>query len=202
MSRFVVALTIALLASVVLSGCTSSDEPAVRAKPEPEPLDEETAEVAASRGVAEKLKDENADEATPQVLLTALTYEWRTVPEKGLQVTLEFTNPVRTYERAKGYVFLIAQGTASGSQIRSVYPWNTTFVEGLPEDYTDGTHLLYRDRQEVRAVIPYPGSSGYFETLKLLVFHENGRLLTNRTYELNITGVPGQSKTINPGFDL
>ena len=201
MSRFVVALAIALLACVVLSGCTSSDEPAVRAQPEPEPLDEEVAEAAASRGVAEKVQDGNddADEATPQVLLTALTYEWRTTPENGLQVTLEFTNPVRTYERARGYVFLIAQ---AGSQIRSVYPWNTTIVEGLPEDYTDGTHLLYRDRQEVRAIIPYPGSGGYFETLRLLVFHENGRLLTNRTYDLNITGASGQSKTINPGFDL
>ena len=201
MSRFVVALAIALLACVVLSGCTSSDEPAVRAQPEPEPLDEEVAEAAASRGVAEKVQDGNddADEATPQVLLTALTYEWRTTPENGLQVTLEFTNPAGTYERARGYVFLIAQ---AGSQIRSVYPWNTTIVEGLPEDYTDGTHLLYRDRQEVRAIIPYPGSGGYFETLRLLVFHENGRLLTNRTYDLNITGVSGQSKTINPGFDL
>lgn len=201
MSRFVVALAIALLACVVLSGCTSSDEPAVRAEPEPEPLDEEVARVAASRGVAEKVQDDadDADEATPQVLLTALTYEWRTTPENGLQVTLEFTNPAGTYERARGYVFLIAQ---AGSQIRSVYPWNTTIVEGLPEDYTDGTHLLYRDRQEVRAIIPYPGSGGYFETLRLLVFHENGRLLTNRTYDLNITGVSGQSKTINPGFDL
>jgi hypothetical protein len=199
MSRFLVALTLALLTSLVLSGCTGSDEPAVRAEPEPEPLDEETAEVAASRGVAEKVQDDDANEAIPQVLLTELTYEWRTVPENGLQVTLEFTNPVRTYERARGYVFLIA---SAGSRVRSVYPWNTTIVEGLPEDYTDGTHLLYRDRQEVRALIPYPGSSGYFETLRLLVFHENGRLLTNRTYDLNITGVPGESKTINPGFDL
>ena len=201
MSRFVVALAIALLVCVAFSGCTGSDEPAVRAQPEPEPLDEEVAEAAASRGVAEKVRDDDddADEATPQVLLTALTYEWRTTPENGLQVTLEFTNPARTYERARGYVFLIAQ---AGSQIRSVYPWNTTIVEGLPEDYTDGTHLLYRDRQEVRAIIPYPGSGGYFETLRLLVFHEDGRLLTNRTYDLNITGVSGQSKTINPGFDL
>ena len=201
MSRFVVALAIALLVCVAFSGCTGSDEPAVRAEPEPEPLEEEVARVAASRGVAEKVQDgdDAAEEATPQVLLTELTYEWRTTPENGLQVTLEFTNPARTYERARGYVFLIAQ---AGSQIRSVYPWNTTIVEGLPEDHTDGTHLLYRDRQEVRAIIPYPGSGGYFETLRLLVFHENGRLLTNRTYDLNITGVSGQSKTINPGFDL
>ena len=202
MSRFVVTLAVALLASVVLCGCGGSDEPAVRADPEPDPLDEDVAKVAASRGVAEKVQEDDAEEAAPQVLLTALTYEWRTVPENGLQVTLEFTNPAGTYERARGYVFLIAQGTGSGSRISSVYPWNTTIVEGLPEDYTDGTHLLYRDRQEVRALIPYPGSGGYFETLKLLVFHDDGRLLTNRTYDLDITGVPGQSKTINPGFDL
>jgi len=202
MSRFVPALALALLACLVLSGCTGSDEPAVRAEPEPEPLDEETAAAAATRGVSPSVQAEDAAEATPQVVLSALTYEWRTVPENGLQVTLDFTNPVRTYERARGYVFLIAEATRSGSRISGVYPWNTTMVEGLPEDYTDGTHLLYRDRQEVRALIPYPGSGGHFETLRLLVFHENGRLLTNRTYNLNITGVPGESKTVNPGFDL
>ena len=72
----------------------------------------------------------------------------------------------------------------------------------LPEDYTDGAHLLYRDSQQVRAFLPYPRSDGSFETLRLYVFHENGKLLTNRTYELDFTGAPGEKRTVNPGFDL
>ena len=200
MSRFAVVLVFALVGCLMLAGCTGSEEPA--AKPAPEPLDEETTASAVTRGVSPKVHVDDADEAKPQVVLAELTYEWRTSPERGVQVTMEFTNPVRTYERARGYVFLVAESTMSGSRITGVYPWKVAMREGLPEDYTGGTHLLYRDSQQLRAFIPYTGSSGYYETLRLFVFHEDGRLLTNRTYDMKITGEQDESRTINPGFDL
>lgn len=200
MSRLTAVLMFVFLGCLIVAGCTtSSDEPAV--KPEPEPLDEETAAAARTRGVVYRDRDEAA-EATPQVVLSEMTYEWRTSPDRGLHVTLNFTNPADTYERARGYVFLIAESTRSGSLVQGVYPWNTRMDGNLPEDYTDGTHLLYRESQQVRAFLPYPRSDGHFETLKLYVFHENGKLLTNRTYELDFTGAPGEKRTVNPGFDL
>ncbi len=200
MSRLTVVLVLVFLGCLIVAGCTtSSDEPAV--KPEPEPLDEKTVAAAETRGVIVRDRDEAA-EARPQVILSEMTYEWRTSPDRGVHVTLKFTNPADTYERARGYVFLIAETTRSGSLIKSVYPWSINMDGNLPEDHTDGAHLLYRDRQEVRAFLPYPRSDGYFETLRLLVFHENGKLLTNRTYELNFAGAPGVKRTVNPGFDL
>ena len=199
MSRLIVVLAFVLLGCLIVVGCTSSDEPAV--EPEPESMDEETAVAARTRGVAERGRGDDT-EPRPQVVLSELTYEWRTSPDRGLHVTLDFTNPADTYERARGYVFLIAESASSGSPVRGVYPWNISMDGNLPEDHTDGTHLLYRDRQQVRGFIPYPRSDGYFETLRLYVFHENGRLLTNRTYELRFTGAPGETRTVNPGFDL
>lgn len=200
MSRLTAVLVFVFLGCLIVAGCTtSSDEPAV--KPEPEPLDEETAAAARTRGVVYRDPDKAA-EATPQVVLSEMTYEWRTSPDWGMHVTLNFTNPADAYERARGYVFLIAESTRSGSLVRGVYPWNTRMDGNLPEDYTDGAHLLYRESQQVRAFLPYSRSDGHFETLKLYVFHENGKLLTNRTYELDFTGAPGEKRTVNPGFDL
>ena len=199
MSRLIVALMLVFLGCLAVAGCTSSEDPAVET--EPEPLDEKTAAVARTRGVAEGGPGENS-EPRPQVVLSEMTYEWRTSPDRGLHVTLDFTNPADTYERARGYVFLIAESTRSGSLIRGVYPWNTSMDGNLPEDYTDGTHLLYRERQQVSAFIPYTRSDGHFEILRLYVFHENGKLLTNRTYDLTLTGTSGEKKTLNPGFDL
>ena len=168
---------------------------------EPEPLDEEAAAVAGTRGVARSERRDDM-EPKPQVVLSEMTYEWRVSPDRGIHVTLDFTNPADTYERARGYVFLIAESAVSGSPVRGVYPWNISMDGNLPKDHTDGTHLLYRERQQVRAFIPYPRPDGRFETLRLYVFHENGRLLTNRTYELDFTGAPGEAKKVNPGFDL
>ena len=199
MSKPIVVLAFALLGCLVVAGCTSSDEPAV--EPGPEPLDEEMAVAAGTRGVAGSERSDDM-EPKPQVVLSEMTYEWRTSPDRGLHVTLAFTNPADTYERARGYVFLIAESMRSGSPIKGVYPWNISMDGNLPKDHTDGTHLLYRERQQVRAFIPYPRPDGHFEILRLYVFHENGRLLTNRTYELDFTGAPGETKRVNPGFDL
>lgn len=199
MNRLIAVLVFVLFGCLILAGCTSSDEPAVES--EQEPLGEEATAAARTRGVADRGRSDDA-ELNPAVLLSEMTYEWRTSPDRGLHVTLDFTNPADSYERARGYVFLIAESTSSGSPAKGVYPWNISMEGDLPEDYTDGAHLLYRDTQQVRAFIPYPRSSGYFESLKVYVFSESGRLLTNRTYELGFTGAPGETRTVNPGFDL
>jgi hypothetical protein len=203
MSRFTVVMAFGLLACLVVSGCSSPSEERPVAQAEQEPLDEETAAAARTRGVARNPGENKAAEAKPQVVLSALTYEWRNVPERGIMVTMDFTNPANSYERARGHVFLVAESTLSGSHTMGVYPWNTTIGDnGLPDDYTDGTHLLYRDQQQVRGFIPYEPSDGHWETLRLFVFHEDGRLLVNRTYDLEITGEPNVKRTVNPGFDL
>ena len=134
MSRFAMVLVFALIGCLILAGCTASEEPA--AKPAPEPLDEETTASAVTRGVSPKAHVDDVDEAKPQVVLAELTYEWRTNPERGVQVTMDFTNPVRTYERARGYVFLVAESSMSGSRITGIYPWRTAMkvwaTESIP----------------------------------------------------------------------
>ena len=58
-----------------------------------EAMDEETAAAARTRGVARSPGEDEAAKAKPQVVLSALTYEWRTVPERGINVILDFTAP-------------------------------------------------------------------------------------------------------------
>jgi hypothetical protein len=198
----VVALVVVAAAGVMaLGGCSREGENA-RVGQEAPPVDEESARVARTRGV---VGDEgpDPDEVSPQVLLSEMRYEWRATPERGLLVELEFTNPADSYERAKGYVFLVAEYQVNGSAVETgIYPWNTRIVEGLPEDFSQGTHLLFRETQTVRAFIPYERGGGHYNTLKLHVYHEDGKLITNRTYELDITGEPGESGSFRPGFDL
>ncbi|MBN2564984.1 MAG: hypothetical protein JXB46_04670 [Candidatus Eisenbacteria bacterium] len=199
-----VVLTATLAGILLFSGCSRDDEQTQeRARTESVDIDEETAAAASTRAVPQEGYGDESD-PLPRVLLSELTYEWRTSPEKGLMVMLEFTNPADTYERARGYVFLIAEYEAYGGSIaeRGVYPWNTKMENGLPQDYTEGAHLLYRDEQAVRAFIPYGRSDGYCNRLKLYVYHEDGRLITNRTYDLDITGTPGETGSVKPGFDL
>jgi hypothetical protein len=187
--------------SLTLAGCSQTEEPP-RTRAENTPVDEQTAEAARTRGVAEEGYGDDTD-PVPRVLLSEMSYEWRVSPEKGLLVTLEFTNPADTYERARGYVFLVAEYEAYGSIAETgVYPWNTTMAGNLPEDYTDGSHLLYRDEQTVRAFIPFERADGYYNKLRLYLYHEDGRLITNRTYDLDIAGTPGDKGSFRPGFDL
>jgi hypothetical protein len=197
----VLLVIVAAVGAVTLVGCSRSDERA-GAREEAAPMDEQTAEAARTRGIA-RAGDEPEEEPVPQVVLSEMSYEWRTSPEKGLAVVMEFTNPADTYERARGYVFLVAEYQVNGSTVeRGVYPWNTRIVEGLPDDYREGTHLLYRDTQTVRAFIPYERADGYYNILRVHVYHEDGRLITNRMYELDITGTPGEKGSFRPGFDL
>jgi hypothetical protein len=200
MKGLIAVLAVFLVVALALSGC-SGDSGQTRDSGETAPLDEESAEAASTRGVS--TEDYGREESpAPKVVLETIAYEWRTSPDVGLAVTMEFVNPADTYERARGYVFLVAESSRLGSSSRSIYPWSARLDGDLPEEYTDGTHLLYRDEQTVRCFIPYEFGSGYFDKLRLMLFSEDGNLLLGRTYDLEITGEPRQSKTINPGFDL
>jgi hypothetical protein len=186
---------------LVMGGCSRTEDSA-QVSGEAPPVDEETAEVARTRGVARE-GGEDDPEPVPRVLLSEMSYEWRVVPEKGLMVVMEFTNPAETYQRAKGFVFLVAEYKVNASTAETgVYPWNTRMAEGVPEDFSAGSHLLFRDTQTVRAFIPYERADGCYNTLRVFVYHEDGRLITNRTYELDTTGEPGESGSFRPGFDL
>jgi hypothetical protein len=199
-----VAFAAALAGILLFAGCSGNeDQSRESASTGDVNIDEETAAAAGTRGVPQEGYDDESNPA-PRVLLSKLDYEWRTSPEKGLMVTLDFTNPADTYERARGYVFLIAEYEAYGGSIaaQGVYPWNTKMENDLPLDFSEGSHLLYREEQTVRAFIPYKRSEGYYNRLKVYVYHEDGRLMTNRSYDLDITGTPGESGSVNPGFDL
>jgi len=143
---------------------------------------------ARSRGVATSPADEN-DELQPLVVLDDIVYDWRVSPERSLHVTLGFINPNDTYERARGYVFIIASSRASSGAVYGVYPWNAELDDsGLPVDYMDGTHLLYRRDQDVKASIPYQNVSGYYDVLRIIVYSEEGDVLIDNTIDLEVTG--------------
>ncbi|MCD4690798.1 hypothetical protein K8S17_04985 [bacterium] len=193
---FLVALAVLL---AVAAGCSSGEEQGETGVP---PTDGEVAESAArveeteisraaqSRGVAVSGRDPDA-ELQPVIVLAQVTYEWRLSPQKGLHVTLEFINPNDTYERARGYVFAIANYRASASAVYGVYPWGTDIDDGgLPCDYSKGTHLLFRRDQDVRAFIPYENSQGFYDGLRVLVYSEDGDMLIDSTMDLEVSGEP------------
>ncbi len=155
---------------------------------------------ARSRGVAAIEADED-EGLQPVVVLQDIVYEWRVSPQRGLYVTLGFINPHDTYERARGYVFLIASSRASSGAVYGVYPWGIELGEdGLAADYMDGTHLLYRRDQEIRASIPYENATGYYDVLRILVYAENGDVLIDNTIDLEVSGEP--TGAVRPPVDL
>ncbi len=145
---------------------------------------------AQSRGVAVVEHDEGG-KLQPLVVLGEVVYEWRVAPERGLYVTLGFINPNDTYERARGYVFVIASSRASSGVVYGLYPWNAELGDdGLAVDYMEGTHLLYRRDQEVRGFIPYKNASGFYDVLRVLVYSEAGDMLIDNTMSLEVSGEP------------
>jgi hypothetical protein len=144
--------------------------------------------VEQSRGVA-TVERHDDDGLQPLVVLDEIIYEWRLTPQRGLQVSLGFLNPNDTYERARGYLFAIASSRASSGSVYGVYPWNAKMgSDGLPADYTEGTHLLYRRDQGVRAFIPYENASGFYDVLRVLVYSESGEVLIDNTVSLEVHG--------------
>ena len=198
---------LALLAALV--GCSGGGEGAESSVPEGEgQTGSVTADAgvltpspaARSRGVATIETDEDG-ELKPLVVLQDIVYEWRVSPERGLHVKLGFINPNDTYERARGYVFIIASSRASSGAVYGVFPWNAEIGEdGLAVDHTDGAHLLYRRDQDIRASIPYENASGYYDVLRILVYAEDGDVLIDNTIDLEISGEA--TGPIKPPADL
>lgn len=183
---------------VALAGCSGDDEVDAVEEQIEEIQSEETtsapsepaSEAAQSRGLPVDDSGEN-DGTEPMVVLNDLVYEWRTSPQRGLQVELEFINPYDTYERARGYAFVIASYGLSGGSVYGVYPWNAEIGEdGFPIDPTAGTHLLYRRDQNVRGFIPYENSEGFYNILQIIVYSEEGELLFTNRLDLDVTGDP------------
>lgn len=203
--RFLPLPAIGLAVLVALCGCggevegEAAPEADVAERSESRSAGRDASDAARSRGLP--VESEAGDEAVePEVLLGSMMYEWRVSPERGLYIQMEFVNPNITYERARGYVFAIASSSLDGSS--GVYPWDAALKDGEPEDYRDGTHLLYRDDQEVSAFIPYRGGVGYYDRLKLLVFDEDGELLIGQTYELDVDGSPSGPRRSEPALVL
>jgi len=208
-ARFALLLLVA--GCLVAAGCGGSEEETagveqggtagVEGAQVRRPLDEETEAAARGRGVPEVEAGEGP-RPTAKVLMTELTYEWRVQPDVGLHVVLSFMNQAAGQERARGYVFLIAKSIMPGYPVQGVYPWDAVVEGDEPTDYTDGTHLLFRDKQQIRAFVPYEETDGHYQTLRLMVYSEGGDLVINRSFDLEVTGTSGQSFTVNPDFDL
>jgi hypothetical protein len=145
---------------------------------------------ARSRGVPPHARRGDIDEAAPQIAVRGFDYEWRLEPDKGLHVRIDFVNTRQTYERARGYLFLVASSSTVPGIQPGVYPWDARFQEGYPESHTDGHRLLFREELEHRAFIPFRQGDGYFDRLKILVYHEDGTIAINLDYDLEITGEP------------
>jgi hypothetical protein len=201
-------LLFAVLLAVATGGCSTSGDDAATGSAEMEtenrvhePGEGGSSRAALARGVSTDDEGEDA-ELAPEIRLVEFTYEWRVSPKKGLQIDLSFENPHDTYERARGYVIVVAGYTSSGGAVRGVYPWNVELKDGLPDDYSNGSHLLFRREQEISAFIPYGNSEGYYDNLRLLIYTEEGELLNDQRYELDVTGAPTEVRKPKIQFSL
>ncbi len=206
--RLILILLLVVLLALTIGGCSGSEDDgaaveSTEAETEsPEDVQEEApSKSALARGVTAAAGEED-EEPSPEIQLANLTYEWRVSPKKGLQIRLSFENPYDTYERARGYVVAVAGYTKSNGAVTGVYPWNVELIDGLPSDYSDGAHLLFRRDQEIEGFIPYENSEGYFNNLRLLIYSEDGEKLRDQTYGLDITGKPTGVREPKPQFDL
>ncbi len=204
--RFI--LLLAILLAVTIGGCSASGDDAATESSgtETENTAQESEEGGSSRaalGRGVSTGDEEEDAAlSPEIRLVEFTYEWRVSPKQGLQVDLSFENPHDTYERARGYVFVVAGYTSSRGAVSGVYPWNAELRDGLPSDYSDGSHLLFRREQAISAFIPYENSEGYYDNIRLFIYTEEGDLLKDQHYELDVTGEPTGVRKPKVQFNL
>jgi len=178
------AVTCAMLLEVALAGCSGGGD----GEQGGGTSGSTASEAAASRGVAGEGVGETVP-AEPTIALDAVEYEWRNSPERGLEVWLHLSNPGKDTGRAKGYAFGIA-GSDSDPSVQGVYPWNATLTDGEPADFERGARLMYWDRTELSFFLPYKERAGCWNTLRLLVYGEDGRVIVNETHELPITGEP------------
>jgi len=178
------AVVLALVLVTALAGCSGGGD----TKQERGGSGSTASEAAASRGVAGEGAGETTD-AEPTVVVDAVEYEWRNSPERGLEVWLRLSNPGKDTGRAKGYAFGIA-GSDSDPSLQGVYPWNATLKDGQPADFQRGARLMYWDSTELSFFLPYKERAGCWNTLRLLVYGEDGSVIVSETHELPITGEP------------
>jgi hypothetical protein len=200
MTRKLLIALVVLIATLAVCSCSRESSESADASDTDSPrrtgarrVDDGSAELsdaARGRGVAPRGDREAEEEVEPQIAIRGFTYEWRLEPEKGLHVRISFVNTRDTYARARGYLFVVASSNTMPSVTPGVYPWDARFEGGYPEKHTDGNRLLFRDELDTRIFIPYRGDEGYYDYLKIIVYHEDGGTVIDLDYELDVTGEP------------
>jgi hypothetical protein len=186
-------LAMAIALSVGLFGCSrTGDQPGERG--EGGSQESGASEAAASRGVSTGEAEDNGP-GEPAIVLDGIVYEWVVSPDRGLQIELQFVNPGKDVGRAKGHAFIIA-GSSSDPAVVGVYPWNAKLVNGAPEDFAAGGRLLFWDEQKMAVFVPYKERAGCFDTVRILVYDNEGRVVLDETHELPITGEPTGRKKL------
>jgi hypothetical protein len=202
MKRRIAAVLIIAMAAGALTGCSRTEEPAREEQEAQADLGPtgEASDAARLQGLA--MGDTGAGEAPmAEIALNNVTYEWRTTPTRGVYVEIGFINPHDEYERARGHVFIVA-GTSSFGDVRGIYPAGARFDDEYPKDFSDGTRLLFRKTDEIKVLIPYTHSEGYYEWLRVLVYGADGRLLIESGYDIEDPGVPAGPKKPGKSFAL
>ncbi|MFH1501530.1 MAG: hypothetical protein ABIG03_00650 [Candidatus Eisenbacteria bacterium] len=202
--RAFVSLVAATLVVCAVAGCSEPrEEPAVSREDDSdaEAVAEQTpSRAAAARGLPAKGDDTEAKR--PVVTLEDVTYEWRLFPDKGLVVSLEFGNPNVVFERARAYVFVVADFSERRTVNRGVFPLGAEFDEAGPVDYTAGTHILYRKDHTMQCFIPYTHREGYYDSLTVIVYSEDGEKLLQQSYDLDVAGEPTGRVEMKPVLTL
>ncbi len=206
MIRLVAFLLVGVMAVIALPGCSGKEEatPRTEAGEVESGNQEETQTAEASRAAKARGVPVGGEEpeAGPVVTMEGLTYDWRLEPEKGLLVTIEFGNENEVFERARAYVFIVAWYSAREGSSRGTFPWGVDFDGNEPVDYTKGTHIVYRKDHTLKCFIPYRDREGYYDTLRVIVYSEDGEALKDQRYQLDVDGVPTGTVKTRPVLTL
>ena len=159
----------------------------------------ETSEAARARGLT---VEREQPEDKPVVTLEGMAYEWRAVPDKGLLVSLEMNNANEVFERARAYVFAIVHYSGREASSKRAFPLGVELVDGVPADYTEGTHVLYRKDHTLQCFVPYEDREGYYDRLRVMIYSEEGDLLIDTENQLEVSGEPTGRVKVKPTLAL